>query len=54
MSRIKLGVTLYFFSTEYCKGTMTLEDCMLSAADRADTQNNGTRRAASDTESCAE
>lgn len=28
MSNIKLGVTLYSFSTEYCKGEMTLEDCI--------------------------
>lgn len=28
MSNVKLGVTLYSFSTEYCKGEMTLEDCI--------------------------
>lgn len=28
MSNIKLGVTLYSFSTEYCRGEMTLEDCI--------------------------
>lgn len=28
MSKIKLGVTLYSFSTEYCKGEMSLEDCI--------------------------
>lgn len=31
MSNIKLGVTLYSFSTEYCMGTMTLEDCIRTA-----------------------
>lgn len=31
MSNIKLGVTLYSFSTEYCKGEMTLEDCIKKA-----------------------
>ena len=31
MSNIKLGVTLYSFSTEYCKGEMTLEDCIRKA-----------------------
>ena len=31
MSKIKLGVTLYSFSTEYCKGIMTLEDCIRTA-----------------------
>jgi sugar phosphate isomerase/epimerase len=31
MSKIKLGVTLYSFSTEYCKGEMTLEDCVRTA-----------------------
>ena len=31
MSNIKLGVTLYSFSTEYCQGKMTLEDCIRTA-----------------------
>ena len=31
MSQIKLGVTLYSFSTEYCKGEMNLEDCIRTA-----------------------
>lgn len=31
MSNIKLGVTLYSFSTEYCKGMMSLEDCIRTA-----------------------
>lgn len=31
MANVKLGVTLYSFSTEYCKGTKTLEDCIRSA-----------------------
>ena len=31
MSNIRLGVTLYSFSTEYCKGEMTLEDCIAHA-----------------------
>ena len=31
MSKIKLGVTLYSFSTEYCKGIMTLEECIRTA-----------------------
>lgn len=31
MSNIKLGVTLYSFSTEYCKGIMNLEDCIRTA-----------------------
>ena len=31
MSQVKLGVTLYSFSTEYCKGEMTLEDCIRKA-----------------------
>ncbi len=31
MSNIKLGVTLYSFSTEYCKGEMNLEDCIRKA-----------------------
>mgnify|MGYP004518228517 FL=1 len=31
MSDIKLGVTLYSFSTEYCKGEMSLEDCIAKA-----------------------
>ena len=28
MSNVKLGVTLYSFSTEYCRGDMTMEDCI--------------------------
>lgn len=31
MGNIKLGVTLYSFSTEYCKGIMNLEDCIRTA-----------------------
>ena len=31
MSNVKLGVSLYSFSTEYCKGEMTLEDCIRKA-----------------------
>lgn len=31
MSDIKLGVTLYSFSTEYCSGSMDLEDCIRKA-----------------------
>lgn len=31
MSNVKLGVTLYSFSTEYCQGKMTLEDCVRTA-----------------------
>ena len=31
MSNVKLGVTLYSFTTEYCKGIMTLEDCIRTA-----------------------
>lgn len=31
MSNVKLGVTLYSFSTEYCQGKMTLEDCICTA-----------------------
>lgn len=31
MSNVKLGVTLYSFSTEYCKGEMSLEDCIRKA-----------------------
>ena len=31
MSRVKLGVTLYSLSTEYCKGEKTLEDCIRTA-----------------------
>lgn len=31
MSNVKLGVTLYSFSTEYCQGKMTLEDCIRTA-----------------------
>lgn len=31
MSNIKLGVTLYCFTQEYCQGKMTLEDCIRKA-----------------------
>lgn len=31
MNNVKLGVTLYSFSTEYCKGEMSLEDCVRKA-----------------------
>lgn len=31
MSNIKLGVTLYCFTREYCRGEMTLEDCIRGA-----------------------
>lgn len=31
MSDVKLGVTLYSFTTEYCKGEMSLEDCIRTA-----------------------
>ena len=31
MSKAKVGVTLYSFSTEYCKGLMSLEDCIRTA-----------------------
>lgn len=31
MSRIKLGITLYCFTQEYCQGKMTLEDCIRTA-----------------------
>lgn len=31
MSNIKLGVTLYSFTKEYCEGSMTLEDCIHTA-----------------------
>ncbi len=31
MSNVKLGVTLYSFSTEYCRGDMTMEDCIRKA-----------------------
>jgi len=31
MSNVKTGVTLYSFTTEYCKGIMTLEDCIRTA-----------------------
>ncbi|MBQ9031405.1 MAG: sugar phosphate isomerase/epimerase [Parasporobacterium sp.] len=33
MSNVKTGVTLYSFTTEYCKGIMTLEDCIKTAKD---------------------
>lgn len=32
MSGIKLGITLYSFTAEYCKGMMSLEDCVRTAA----------------------
>ena len=28
MSDIKIGVTLYCFTREYCRGELTLEDCI--------------------------
>ena len=31
MSNVKTGVTLYSFTTEYCKGIVTLEDCIRTA-----------------------
>ena len=31
MGQVKLGITLYSFSKEYCEGTMTLEDCIATA-----------------------
>lgn len=31
MSNVKLGVTLYSFSTEYCSGAMNLEQCIAKA-----------------------
>lgn len=31
MSKTKIGVTLYSFTTEYCKGIMSLEDCICKA-----------------------
>lgn len=31
MSNVKLGVSLYSFTKEYCEGSMTLEDCIHSA-----------------------
>ena len=31
MSNIKLGITLYCFTQEYCRGEMTLEDCIRKA-----------------------
>lgn len=31
MSEIKLGITLYCFTREYCRGEMTLEDCIRKA-----------------------
>lgn len=31
MGKTKVGVTLYSFTTEYCKGQMTLEDCIRTA-----------------------
>ncbi len=31
MSNVKLGITLYCFTQEYCDGTMTLEDCIRTA-----------------------
>ena len=31
MSNIKLGITLYCFTQEYCRGEMTLEDCIRTA-----------------------
>ena len=31
MGQVKLGITLYSFSKEYCEGSMTLEDCIATA-----------------------
>lgn len=31
MGKTKIGVTLYSFTTEYCKGIMSLEDCIRTA-----------------------
>ncbi|MBD5462918.1 MAG: TIM barrel protein [Lachnospiraceae bacterium] len=31
MANIKLGITLYSFTKEYCEGSMTLEDCIRTA-----------------------
>lgn len=31
MGKTKIGVTLYSFTTEYCRGLMTLEDCIRTA-----------------------
>lgn len=31
MGKTKIGVTLYSFTTEYCKGQMSLEDCIRTA-----------------------
>lgn len=31
MSNIKLGITLYCFTAEYCRGEMSLEDCIRAA-----------------------
>lgn len=31
MGKTKIGITLYSFSTEYCKGVMSLEDCIRTA-----------------------
>ena len=33
MSNIKLGITLFSFTNEYCKGIFTLEDCIRTAAE---------------------
>jgi len=33
MSNIKLGITLYCFTNEYAKGTLSLEDCVRTAAE---------------------
>ena len=31
MGNVKLGVTLYSFTKEYCEGSMDLEDCIRTA-----------------------
>lgn len=31
MGKTKIGITLYSFTTEYCKGLMSLEDCICTA-----------------------
>lgn len=33
MSNIKLGITLFSFTNEYCKGIFTLEDCIRTSAE---------------------
>ena len=31
MGNVKLGVTLYSFTKEYCEGSMSMEDCIRTA-----------------------